>query len=83
MADDEPLVPVFMPPLAALLIHAEDLKGSPLSEDEVLRIRDEALCVMTRRDVAQATAASRGYDDLDPEKCWPGWQALRRELGRP
>lgn len=82
MADDQPLVPIFMPALAPLMIEAEELKGSPLTEAEVRRIRDEALSVMTPRDVARAVAESRGYEDLDPENCWGDWQALRRELGR-
>lgn len=82
MADDQPLVPIFMPALAPLMIEAEEIKGSPLTEAEVLRIRDEALSVMTPRDVARAVAESRGYEDLDPENCWADWQALRRELGR-
>lgn len=82
MADDQPLVPVFMPALAPLMIEAEEIKGAPLTEAEVLRIRDHALCVMTPLDVARAMVESRGYEDLDPENCWAEWQALRRELGR-
>ena len=38
-ADEENLVPVFIPALGPILIHAEDLKGEPLSYDEVIRIR--------------------------------------------
>ena len=81
MNNDQPLVPVFMPALAPLLIEAEELKGSPLTEAEALRIRDEAQSVVTPRDVARAVAKSRGYEDLDPENCWADWQVLRRELG--
>jgi hypothetical protein len=40
-AEGEQLVPVFMPALGPLLIHAEDLKGEPLSHDEVIRPRNE------------------------------------------
>ena len=39
---EEPLVVVFIPALAPLLLRAEQLKGSPLTEDEVGRIRDAA-----------------------------------------
>lgn len=79
---DQDLVLVFMPALAPLLIEAEDLKGSPLSHDEVLRIRDRAVCVAVPRDVAQAVEKERGYEDLEPENCWHEWQELRCALGR-
>jgi hypothetical protein len=82
MADDQPLVPVYTPALASILIRAEDLKGAPLTEAEVLRIRDHAECVMTPLDVARAMAESRGYEDLAPENCWADWQTLRSKLGR-
>jgi hypothetical protein len=75
--DEEQLVPVFMPALVLLLLHAEKLKGEPLTEDEVLRIRDNAICVMTRVDVARKQDESRGYRDLDPENCWHDWQQHR------
>lgn len=39
---DDELVLIFMPTLAALLGHAEQLKGTSLSETEVVRIRDQA-----------------------------------------
>ena len=80
--DDERLVPVFMPALGALLIHAEDLKREPLSYDEVIRIRDKAACIMMRTEHARKLEESRGYRDIDPENCWFDWQHLRRELGR-
>jgi hypothetical protein len=34
MADD-PLILVFIPALAPLLVRAEDLKGSPLTEEQI------------------------------------------------
>ena len=80
--DDGQLVPVFIPALGLLLIRAEDLKGEPLSYDEVIRIRDRAACIMMRTDDARKLDDSRGYRDIDPENCWFDWQHLRRELGR-
>lgn len=80
MGDDN-LVPLFTPALGALLLRAEDLKGSPLGEAEVIRIRDEAAVIMMTREDAAAMAESRG-EDIDPENCWYDWQMLRRELGR-
>ena len=79
---NDELVPVFMPALSALLLQAEDLKGSPLTPDEVMAIRDNANCAMTKHTVAEELNHSRGYVDIDPENCWYEWQYLRRELGR-
>jgi uncharacterized protein YegJ (DUF2314 family) len=80
--DDEQPVPVFMPALGPLMIRAEDLKGEPLSYDEVIRIRDKAACIMMRTEDARKLDETRGYRDIDPESCWFDWQHLRRELGR-
>jgi hypothetical protein len=80
MAGDEGLVPVFIPALAPLLLRAEQLKGSPLTEAEVLRVRDAANRVMMTPREAQNIEAGRGYQDLDPENCWAEWQRLRLEL---
>ena len=79
-ADDE-LVLVFMPSLAAVLLHAEDEQGEPLTYEQVLEIRDHSVCMRMPRDVAERLAEERG-DDLDPENCWHEWQLLRRQLGR-
>jgi hypothetical protein len=81
-ADDKQLVPVFMPALGSLLIHAEDLKCEPLSYEEVIEIRDKAPCVMMPTDASRKLDESRGFRDIDPENCWFDWQHLRRELGR-
>lgn len=78
---DEPLILVFVPALA-LLVRAEDLKGSPLTETEVLRIRDHANCVAMPPDAASAVEAERGYGELNPEDCWTEWKRLRVQLGR-
>lgn len=76
------LVPVFMPALSVILVNAEDKKGSPLEENEVIEIRDNASCMMMERSHAEAMDESRGYKDIDPENCWYDWQMLRREFGR-
>jgi uncharacterized protein YegJ (DUF2314 family) len=79
---EEELVPVFIPALGAILIRAEDVKGEPLTLDEVIGIRDKAACIMMQAVDARKLDESRGYRDLDPESCWFDWQHLRRELGR-
>jgi hypothetical protein len=74
------VVIVFIPALAPLLVRAEELKGSPLTEDEAIRIRDNAFCVTMTAEQARAIEENRGYADLDPENLWPEWQRLRAEM---
>jgi uncharacterized protein YegJ (DUF2314 family) len=80
--EDRALVPVFLPALVVLLVHAEDVKGEPLSKNEVLAIRDDGSCIMMDEEDARAMDESRGYRDIDPENCWYDWQIQRREMGR-
>ncbi len=75
------LVLVFMPSLAALLGHAEELAGTPLTEEQVVRIRDAAVVVLTRPQPAAAVEARRGYAEVDATRPWESWQALRSEPG--
>ena len=82
MSNEPELTPVFMPALSTLLIAAEDEKGAPLDEAEVLEIRDSATCIMMQQADAAKMTESRGYLDIDPENGWYDWQKLRRELGR-
>jgi hypothetical protein len=77
---DERLILFPMPSLVSLLLRAERDKGSPLTEAEALAIRDGCTCVALPPDVAAGVARDRGYDDVDPERCWEQWQEARREL---
>ncbi|MFZ6735165.1 DUF2314 domain-containing protein [Undibacterium sp. Ji42W] len=79
---EEKLVPVFIPALVAILVNVEDKKGSHLSYDEVIEIRDNASVIMMEKPDASELAGSRGYDDIDPENCWYDWQMCRRDMGR-
>jgi hypothetical protein len=79
----ENLVLVFIPALAPLLLRAEQEKGSPLTEQEVLAIRDAASCVAVPEEAARAIYEERGYEDIDPDHCWQAWQQLRLEFSRP
>jgi hypothetical protein len=74
----EGLAILFVPALSALLTRAEQLKGSPLTEDQVLRVRDVAVAVVTRADSAAAVVGERGYPEVDPAAAWSSWQAIRR-----
>ena len=68
---------LFIPALSALLTRAEELKGAPLTEEQVLRIRDAAVAVVTTADAATATIEQRGYPEVDPANAWRSWQAIR------
>ena len=73
----EGLTILFVPALSALLTRAEQLKGSPLTEEQVLRVRDAAVAVVTRADAAEVTIEQRGYPEVDPANAWASWQAVR------
>jgi uncharacterized protein YegJ (DUF2314 family) len=81
MRDQPDLVPFFVPSLGSLLLAAEEKNGGPLTEAQVLAIRDQAAVIMMERKDADAMAAKRGRD-IDPENCWFDFQKLRRSLGR-
>jgi len=82
MNDSDNLGPVFMPALSTLLLKAEDDKGCPLTNEEVINIRDNAVVIMMDAEATENMAKSRDYEDIDPENCWYDWQMLRRELNR-
>lgn len=73
------LAPLFVPSLTALLVAAEQEKGAPLAEHEVVATRDRAVVMMVTPDEARAMEVSRGYRDVDPEDCWADWHRLRVE----
>ncbi|WP_413676534.1 hypothetical protein [Pantoea dispersa] len=70
---------IFVPPLITLLLRKESEKGSPLTEDEVNSIRDDATALSLDSETALAMAESRGYRDIDPENCWAEWLAFRSD----
>jgi hypothetical protein len=76
----EKLIFVPMPTLVSLLLRAEQDKGAPLTEPEVIAIRDGCTCVALPQAVAAGVAKDRGYDDIDPERCWEQWQAGGKAL---
>jgi hypothetical protein len=78
--DDEELTLVFTPPLVAVLLAAEREKGAPLTEAEVLAVRDDAVTMTVPASVLGQLQRSRGYTDLDPDDCWRQWRAVREQL---
>ncbi len=78
--ESEKLVLVFIPTLVSLLVAAEKAKGSALSEEEVVSIRDKATCMVLPFSVALAGDDARGYVDIVAEDCWLEWQRARLEI---
>lgn len=81
---NEPMVTVFLNPLIMLLAGAERKKGQPLTELEVLHIRDTAVC--TQMTLSQAEKFYASLDSqmriprLDPARVWEEWQAMRDQF---
>ena len=71
---------VFVPPLIALLLSKEQEKGSRLTEEEVLSIRDDATAIIVDTEVALKMAEDRGYRDIDPDNCWAEWCNFKGEI---
>lgn len=74
---DDPLIPVPIPALVTLLIASEREKGAPLTEEEVLEIRDNCGCMMLPLSQKRKAEAERGYSDIDPDNVWTDWQVAR------
>ncbi|MEO6218712.1 MAG: hypothetical protein ABIO86_21995 [Sphingomonas sp.] len=74
------LVIVHVPALVVILLDRECKKGAPLTEEEVVAIRDGGHCIAMPRDVLAEVAEKRGYDDIDPENAWEDWNAIRLTL---
>ncbi len=76
--DDSDLVPYFLPPLGHVLMLVEKDKGSPLTELEVLKARDEAPCIMMSR--SQVKKMRADFRDVNPQNCWADWHRVRVQL---
>jgi hypothetical protein len=77
---DEPLILYFVPSLVAVLWHDEKAKGRPLTEEEVIAIRDKAAVVALKHETARLMDEKRGYTDIDAENCWASWLEARKGL---
>jgi hypothetical protein len=73
------VIVLFIPSLISLLVSKAEEKGSPLTEEEVLAIRDNATAIVTDAEGVLAVAERRGYQDIDPEHCWEEWLDFNRQ----
>src|SRR5215204_4255459 len=76
----EPIVPTPIPALVQMLGLKEREKGMPLTEEEVIDIRDNAVCMMLPISAARKMAEARWFPDLDPEFVWEQWQDVRKDI---
>ncbi len=79
MSEDSRIA-LFMPALLVLLAHDEAAKGSPLTREEVLAIRDQAATVTLDRSMAIQIMSRRGYKDIHPDFAYEEWQVVRTVL---
>jgi hypothetical protein len=81
---EEPKVNVFLNPLAVLLAMDERKKGSPLTEEDVLQVRDRAASVVMTASQAQkfyaALDAKIPTVRLNPDNLCAEWQAIRDQV---
>lgn len=80
MSHSEKLVIFPMPSLVSTLLKREQEKGSPLTETEVIQIRNDCPSVAVPIDVVAKIEEERGYKDIDPQRCWEEWQEARKQF---
>lgn len=71
------LVPIFVPSLIAILLNGEEQKGECLTREEAEAIRDMSYSIMLPESMLDVIRDSRGYQDINPEKCWEEYMVLR------
>lgn len=75
---------VFVPPLRVVLQRAEQEKGAPLVEAEVIQLCNKAMCMTVPFSAGVEMVHELGYVDVVPEDCWKDWQRHRRQInGEP
>ena len=80
----EPIVKVYLNPLHMTLGAAERQKGTPLTEIEVLEVRDKTVAIEMPASTAKLFYASLDAQvdvhRMDPENLWQEWQEIREHL---
>lgn len=76
---EEELFLVHVPALVAVLLGKEKEIGRPLTESEVIEIRDSSECIAMPLFAKMKVEESRGYMDIDPENAWEEWQRTKAE----
>ncbi len=79
-SNTEDVIIVHVPSLVVTLWAAEKAKGVPLTEQEVLDIRDRSPAIAMHPSHLLKIEEGRGYQDIDPEQCWSQWLVAREGL---
>lgn len=79
MSDDNVLI-IPVPSLVATLLSRERAKGSPLTRDEVIEIRDNCPSIAMTPEQLTRVEEQRGYADIDLEWAWEHWQKARQDF---
>jgi hypothetical protein len=78
--DDPKLIITCIPTLVSTLWNREQKKGSPLTEQEVIDICNNAPAIALPANVATKVEAKRGYKDMPGLNVWGEWQKARSDL---
>ena len=76
----EKLIRTYAPSLIETLLDHEKKKGAPLTEPEVLALRDSAPSDLLSEEDSEKAEKERGYADVDAETCWQEWQHVRLQF---
>ena len=76
---EQKMFPVFMPSLLTRFREAEEQSGTPLTQIEATQIRDRAVGVLVREEIASKLEQRRGFRDLHPDEFWSDWQRMRSD----
>ncbi len=78
--EEDHLEIIFLPSLLYLLEFKYNEKGSDLTEEEVIEIRDNAIGMTIRASVLRKIEQSQRYRDIDPENCWAEWNEYKKGI---
>ena len=82
--NDQTKVKVYLNPLHAMLHAAEKQKGAPLTEAEVLHVRDTTVAVEMTEEQAERFYASLDAQvevhRMNPDRIWEEWQEIRDQI---
>lgn len=70
---------VYVVPLAKTLAIAESEQDHPLTEDQVMKIRDTAPCAKIPKNKLADFMAAQEFEDVDPFNAWYGWNKIKYE----
>lgn len=81
---ERPSVRIYLNPLHSMLHAAEKRKGSPLTEDEVIQVRETTVAIDMTKENAERFYASLDAQvqiyRMNPDRIWEEWQEIREHI---